>query len=122
LKACIDKCEYFRKNGKYYHRKYLYNHLDIAKEKEDKVAAKQILAIIQRKKDKSFWRRMSYLLGKPRGGACFKVQVKQADGTVQEFSGQDNLQGAIWSNIHKKCPPGRIGSRRFRLSPGDLWV
>jgi hypothetical protein len=34
--------------------------LDAAKEKEDKEAAKQILAIIQREKDKSFWRRMSY--------------------------------------------------------------
>jgi hypothetical protein len=77
--------------------------LDIAKEKEDKEAAKQILAIIQGEKDKSLWKRMSYLLGKVRGGACFKVQVKQADGTVQEFSCQDNLQGAIWSNIHEKC-------------------
>ncbi len=77
--------------------------MDITKEKEDKEAAKQILAIIQQEKDKSSWRRMSYSLGKPRGDACFKVQVKQADGAVQEFSGQDNLQGAIWSNIHEKC-------------------
>jgi hypothetical protein len=61
--------------------------LDAAKETEDEEAAKQILAIIQREKDKSFWRRMSYSLGKPRGGACFRVQVKQADGTVQEYSG-----------------------------------
>ena len=46
---------------------------------------------------------MSYSLGEPRGGACFRVQVKQADGTVQEYSGQGNLQGAIWRNIHEKC-------------------
>ncbi len=102
LKACISKCKYFRKNGRYYCRKHLYNRLDATKEKEDKEAAKQILAIIQREKDKSFWRRMSYSLGKPRGGACFRVQVEQADGTVQEYSSQDNLQGAIWRNIHKK--------------------
>jgi hypothetical protein len=43
--------------------KHLYNHLDAAKEKEDEEAAKQILAIIQHKKDKGFWRRMSYSLG-----------------------------------------------------------
>jgi hypothetical protein len=76
--------------------------LDAAKEKEDEEAAKQILAIIQHKQDKGFWRRMSYSLGKLRGGACFKVQVEQADGTVRKYSGQDNLQGAIWSNIHEK--------------------
>jgi hypothetical protein len=46
---------------------------------------------------------MSYSLWKPRGGACFKVQVEQADGMVREYSGQDNLQEAIWSNIHEKC-------------------
>jgi hypothetical protein len=76
--------------------------LDAAKEKEDKEAAKQILAIIQHKKDKSFWRRMSYSLGRPRGGVCFRVQVEQADSTVQEYSGQDDLQWAIWRNIHEK--------------------
>ncbi len=103
LKACVSKCKYFRKNGRYYRRKHLYNHLDAAKEKEDKEAAKQILANIQHEKDKIFWRRISYSLGKPRGGACFRVQVEQADGTVQEYSGQGNLQGAIWRNIHEKC-------------------
>jgi hypothetical protein len=44
--------------------------LDIAREKEDKEATNQILAIIERERDKSFWRRMSYSLGKSRGGAC----------------------------------------------------
>ncbi len=102
LKACVSKCKYFRKKGRCYHRKHLYNRLDAAKEKEDKEATTQIPAIIQREKDKSFWRKMSYSLGKPRGGACFRVQVKQADGTVQEYSGQDDLQRTIWRNIHEK--------------------
>ncbi len=89
-----------------------------AKEKEDEEAAKQILAIIQRKKDKGFWSRMSYSLGKPRGGACFKVLVEQADCTVREYSGQDNIQGAIWSNIHEKL------FQLAKLAPlcsGTLW-
>ncbi len=102
LKVCANKCEYFRKNGRYYRRKHLYNRLNTAKEKENDEAAKQILAIIQQEKDKRFWRSMSHLLGKPRGGACFRVQVEQADGSIQEFSGQDDLQVAIWKNIHKK--------------------
>jgi hypothetical protein len=102
LKACVSQCEYFKKNGKYYRRKHLYNCLNVAKEKGDKEAARQILATIQREKDKSFWQRMNYALGTPRGGACFKVQVAQPDGTVEEFLGQDELKKAIWDNIHRK--------------------
>jgi hypothetical protein len=103
LKAYVNKCKYFRKNGKYYNRKHLYSRLEVAKEREDEEAAKQILAIIQQEKDKSFWRRISYSLEKSRGGACFKVQVAQADGSIQEYSGQEDLQRAIWSNIHENC-------------------
>jgi hypothetical protein len=102
LKACVSKCKYFRKKEKYYHRKHLYNRLEVAKERKDKEATKQIRAIIQQEKNKGFWRRISYSLRKSRGGACFKVQVAQADGSVQEYSGQEDLQKAIWSNIHEK--------------------
>jgi hypothetical protein len=54
LKACVDQCDHFRKNGKYYRRKHLYCQLETAKEKEDEEAEHQILAIIQREKDRSF--------------------------------------------------------------------
>ena len=102
LKACVDQCDHFRKNGKYYRRKHLYRQLETAKEREDEEAERQILAIIQREKDKSFWRRLNYARGKPRGGACFKVQVEQAEGTVEEISGKEDLHEAIWENIHRK--------------------
>jgi hypothetical protein len=102
LKACVDQCDHFRRNGKYYQRKDLYRRLETAKEREDEEAEHQILAIIQREKDKSFWRRLNYALGKPRGGACFKVQVEQAEGTVDEISGKEDLHEAIWENIHRK--------------------
>jgi hypothetical protein len=102
LKTCVIQCDYFRKHGKAYRRKHLYQCLDTAKEKEDEEAAKQILAIIQREKDRSFWHRLNYALGKPRGGACFKVQVDQGNGTVQEYAEKEQLQEAIWNNIHQK--------------------
>jgi hypothetical protein len=102
LKACVDQCDHFRKNSKYYRRKHLYRRLETAKEKEDEEAERQILAIIQQEQDKSFWRRLNYALGKPRGGACFKVQVEQAEGTVEEISGKEDLHEAIWENIHRK--------------------
>jgi hypothetical protein len=45
---------------------------------------------------------MTYALGKPRGGACFRVQVKQGDGATREYTSQEELQEAIWDNIHRK--------------------
>jgi hypothetical protein len=95
-------CKYFQKHGQYYKRKHLYLHLEAAKEKEDKEAACQILAIIQWKKEKRFWRRMSYALGKPRGGACFWVQVEQGGGMTTDNIGQEELHKAIWDNIHRR--------------------
>jgi hypothetical protein len=102
LKTCITQCDYFRKHSKAYHRKHLNQRLDAAKEKEDKEATKTNLAIIQREKNRSFWHHLNYTLGKPRGGACFKVQVDQGDGTVQEYAEKEQLHGAIWNNIHRK--------------------
>jgi hypothetical protein len=54
-KVCIFQCNYFRKHGKAYRQKHLFQCLDAAKEKEDDKATKQILAIIHREKDGSFW-------------------------------------------------------------------
>jgi hypothetical protein len=102
LKACVDQCNHFRKHGKYYQRKHLYHRLETAKEKEDKKAEHQILTIIQQEKGRSFWRRLNYALGKPQGGACFKVQVEQVEGTVKEINSKEELYEAIWDNIHCK--------------------
>ncbi len=55
LKVCVPQCDYFRKHGKAYRQKHQFQCLDAAKEKEDDKATKQILAIIQREKDRSFW-------------------------------------------------------------------
>jgi hypothetical protein len=102
IKTCASQCDYFRQKGKYYCRKHLYNRLNTAKEREDKEAAQKILDIIQREKERGFWCRMNYALGKPRGGACFKVQVEKEDGTIDEFTDEDDLHQAIWDNIHRK--------------------
>ena len=45
---------------------------------------------------------MSYALGKPQGGACFRVQVEQGVGTTEEKTGKEELHEAIWDNIHRK--------------------
>ncbi len=102
LKACVDQCDHLRKQGKYHCCKHLYCRLATTKEKEDKVAEHQILAIIQREMDRSFWQCLNYALGKPQGGACFKVQVEWVGGTVDKINGKEDLHKAIWDNIHRK--------------------
>jgi hypothetical protein len=102
LKACVDQCDHFRKHSKYHCRKHLYRRLATAKEKEDKVAERQILAIIQCEKDRSFWQCLNFAHGKPQGRACFKVQVEQAGGTVDEINRKEDLHEVIWENIHRK--------------------
>ncbi len=66
LKVCNKKCNYFRKHGKQYPPKHLYQCLKKARESVDDKREKDILAIIQREKDRSFWRRLNYVMGKPR--------------------------------------------------------
>ena len=57
IKVCVEQCDYFRKHGKPHQRKHLNNRLQVAIDKEDDVAEKQILAIITREKEKSKWNR-----------------------------------------------------------------
>jgi hypothetical protein len=102
LQTCISQCDHFLKHGRYCRRKHLYNRLDAAKERDDEEATDKILSIIQREKERSFWRRMNYALGKPRSGACLKVQVEKENGEMEEFSEKSSLHRAIWDNIHRK--------------------
>ncbi len=91
LRTCIKSCDHFQKHGQLYRQQHLQQHLAATKEKEDKEAEKQILAIIQQEKDRTFWRRINYILGKQSSGACFKVQVPQKDGGVIEHTSQQDL-------------------------------
>ena len=42
------------------------------------------------------------ITGKPRAGACFKVEVEQSGGMLDKINGKENLHVAIWANIHFK--------------------
>jgi hypothetical protein len=104
LKTCLKQCNYFRKNGKYYRKKHLYDCLRNAKESNDEKREKEILAIINREKDKSFWRRINYAMGKARGGSVRRVLVDSGDqsGLLTENVTQETVQEAIFNNIHRK--------------------
>jgi len=50
LKICKEKCKYFRRQGKSYQRRHLYNQLAAAQDKKEGEAEQKILEIIQREK------------------------------------------------------------------------
>ena len=104
LKVCLEKCDYFRKHGKQYRRKHLYKCLQDAKDAEDEAKEKEILAIIQREKDRGFWRRINYSMGKPRGGSVRRVLTENEEGdeTLSEHLTEESVTEAIFSNIHRK--------------------
>jgi uncharacterized protein (UPF0332 family) len=66
-------------------------------------AAKTILTIIKREQDRDCWRRLNYTCGKTKGGSPTSVQVSAGgDDQYTEYTTQESVHEAIWSNIHYK--------------------
>jgi hypothetical protein len=103
LQVRIQKYDYFWKNGKQYPRKHLNDCLARARDKEDSNKEREILGIIQCKKDRSFWCQLNYVMGKPRSGSVWQVLVEDEEhGTLTEHVTQEWVQKAIFDNIHRK--------------------
>ncbi len=93
LEICKERCNYFRKNGKYYRRRHLNKRLEAARDREDDLAEKKILAIIHREKERAYWRRLNR--------SVREVQVADDSG-VTEYETQDEVHKAIWAEVHQK--------------------
>ena len=102
LQICKEKCEYFRHNGERYRKRHLQTRLQAAREEDNDEAERAILAIIGRERCKARWKRLNYAMGRQQGRSVQTVQVETQDGAIQEYSGQDDVQEAIWSNIHQQ--------------------
>ena len=63
--------------------------LERAKAREDDMAEKKILVIIQREKYRALWHRLNYKLGKKRGYSIQSVQVKESLGHTLEYNIQE---------------------------------
>ena len=83
-------------------RKHLKNCLNRAKKNNNEESEKKILEIIQREKDRSFWGRLSYSMGKSRGGSVRSVKIEQDQGAIDEATTQQTVHEAIWGKIHRK--------------------
>jgi hypothetical protein len=64
---------------------------------------KKILAIIRQEKDCSFWWRLNFALGKQvRGQSIQDVQVGDGNGRILDFNMQEEVQNAIFNEVHWK--------------------
>ena len=103
LEHCKEKCNYFRRHGKRYRKKHLEERLDEAKEREDEEAENRILAIIKREKDRSFWRRLNFALGRHvKGRSVREVKEEDESGNTKVCSTQEEVERAIWKEVHHK--------------------
>ena len=112
LEVCEERNDYFRMHGARYRKKHLLTRAGIARDEGREKAAAQILAIIKREQDRSFWRRMNYTCGKTRTPPPISVQVEGSNGSVTEHDTQASVHEAIWTNIL-----GRRGSGVPRTTP-----
>ncbi|KAL7545328.1 hypothetical protein ACHAWF_008680, partial [Thalassiosira exigua] len=103
LKVCKEQCKYFRRHGKRYQRRHLQHCLERAQDQEDNEGEKKILRIIQREKDRAFWRRLNFILkGRTRGRGVDWVQTVESDGSTREVRDKEGVKSAIWGGVHKK--------------------
>jgi hypothetical protein len=111
LKSQLETCkDYFRKHGKGQHRQHLDQCLEGAKDRLDEEAEQNILAIIRWEKDRSFWQRLNYALGRHvQGRSIGEVQVEDRNGGILEFDMQEGVQSAIFNRKREKVQPSRGG-------------
>ncbi len=83
--------------------KHLYCCLANARAAQQETREREILAIIHCEKDKSFWRRINYTMGKKRGGSVQRILVENPDQEGQQIkhTTQESVQQAIFDNIHR---------------------
>ena len=103
LKECKKQCNYFRKHGNKYRRRHLKDRLRKARDAENEEAEKRILEIIDREKQRSYWRCLNFSMNKQKGRSARVVSDEQGDGEVVEYIGQSAVEQAIWNGIHHKC-------------------
>lgn len=102
IRRCREKCDYFRAHGEKFRKKHLQKCLQDAREKSSEDAENAILSIIRREKEKAHWKRLNQAMRRQQGRSVQQVQVEQGDGTIQNHLGQEEIENAIWSNIHQK--------------------
>ena len=75
----------------------------MAKDQKDEEAEKKILDIIIREKDRGFWRRINYAMGKHKKRISVReVEIEDCSGGRIRFNTHDSVNKAIWDEVHQK--------------------
>ena len=102
LRVCEDKCTALKRTGWLARRRFLRERCQQAQQRQDFETTEKILAIIKREKDRAFWGRLRFAMGKKRGRSVSTVQIEQWDGSIEEHTTQESVENAIFSEIHRK--------------------
>jgi hypothetical protein len=102
IKECKGECNFFQENGKRFRAKHLNERMQLAQECNDKQAFKRIGAIIQRERQRAFWRWLNYVTGKKQTCSAMSVQVEERPGLVSESTTKDAVENAIFAEVHDK--------------------
>ena len=81
-------------------KQHLNHHLEAARERQDEEVEWKVLQIMQREKERAFWRPLNWALGKKRGSGVAAVQVSDGGGGHVRLKTQEEIQQAIWSHVH----------------------
>ena len=104
IEVCHEKCNYLWKHGRRYCTKHLHSCADAVRDKGNYKKEQDVLDIIWREKDQSFWRRINYSMGKKRGAPPRRVVMENPhrEGELLEYDTQHTMQVAVFDNVHHK--------------------
>jgi len=102
LKECKRECVFYQEHGRRFRQKHLNERLRLAQEKEDEEAINKISAIIQREKQRNFWRRLNYCTGKKKTRSATTIQAEAPGGAIVEHTTRESVEQTIFSEIHNK--------------------
>lgn len=102
LTECKQRCKHFARYGHRHRRAHLTHRLHAARDNQDENAERRILQIIKGEKERAFWRRLNWALGKHRGCSVRAIQVENQDGSISEYNTQSEVQHMIWDKIHRE--------------------
>jgi hypothetical protein len=102
VEECKRECKFYQENGRRFRNKHLAEHLRLAQERSDEEAFRKIGDIINRERQRSFWRRLNYVTGKKRTHSATSVQVKTQGGIFVESNTKETVEDAIFRKVHDK--------------------
>ncbi len=100
VKECKQECKFYQENEKWFQAKHLNKRMRLAQECNDEEAFKKIGEIIQKERQRSFWRQLNYVTGKKHTRSATSVQVEEQSGLVLESTTKETAEDAIFREVH----------------------